>query len=303
MVRMFAAVLSQQQTIHLNDMNTVNTIADLRAAIRSERMQGNRIAFVPTMGNLHAGHISLVQEAKQHGNFIVVSIFVNPMQFGENEDLDSYPRTLAEDLEKLAAVGAHLVFAPSAKEMYPRGLGSQTVVSIPSLAGKLCGQSRPVFFDGVATIVSKLFNVVQPDAAVFGQKDFQQLMVIRQMVSDLNMPVDIIGVPTAREPSGLAMSSRNGYLNTQQKQQAAQLYHTMLSTQHQLTTNGRKDFDALTAEASQSLTDAGFVVDYYSICDSLSLEPATADTESMVIITAVILNGTRLIDNLLVDAH
>ena len=281
-------------------MDTLNTISELRETVRAARMSGKEIAFVPTMGNLHAGHISLVEEAKKHGNFIVVSIFVNPMQFGENEDLDSYPRTLDADLEKLKAVGAHLVFAPNAKEMYPQGLGSQTVVGIPTLATKLCGNSRPVFFDGIATVVSKLFNVVQPDTAVFGEKDFQQLMVIRQMVSDLNMPVNVISVPTARESSGLAMSSRNSYLSTDAKQQAAALYQAMLATKQQIN-SGNKNYPALAATVTEQLTNKGFAVDYFSICNSLTLEPATPDDNSIVIIAAVILNSTRLIDNLLLE--
>lgn len=280
-------------------MDTLNTISELRAAISSARRQGKKIAFVPTMGNLHAGHISLVHEAHNHGDLVVASIFVNPMQFGANEDLDSYPRTLTADLEKLAAAGTHLVFAPNAKEIYPQGLGSQTVVSTPNFASKLCGKSRPVFFDGIATVVSKLFNMVQPDTAIFGEKDFQQLMVIRQMVNDLNLPINIVGVATAREANGLAMSSRNGYLDDAQKTQASALYQEMLSVKAKIVA-GNNDYEILCIDAKRNLNQQGFNVDYFEVCNGQTLESASPNDAVKVIITAVVLNKTRLIDNLVI---
>ena len=198
-------------------MNTVKTVRELRAAVARARSEGKRIGFVPTMGNLHSGHMALVTKAAQRVDFVVASIFVNPLQFGAGEDLDKYPRTLAADQEKLLQAGCHLLFAPSAEEMYPDGMAGQTRVSVPHLAEGLCGASRPGHFEGVATVVSKLFNMVQPDLAVFGQKDFQQLAVIRALVHDLNMPIQIIGEPTVRAADGLALSSRNGFLDEEQR--------------------------------------------------------------------------------------
>jgi pantoate--beta-alanine ligase len=191
-------------------MNTVKTIRELRAAVARARGEGKRIGLVPTMGNLHSGHVALVTKAAQRADFIVASIFVNPLQFGPAEDLDKYPRTLAADQEKLLQAGCHLLFAPDVKEIYPDGMGAQTIVSVPKVSEGLCGASRPGHFDGVATVVSKLFNMVQPDLAVFGEKDYQQLAVIRAVVRDLNMPILILGEPTVRAVDGLALSSRNG---------------------------------------------------------------------------------------------
>lgn len=204
-------------------MNTVKTLQQLRAAISRARSEGKRIAFVPTMGNLHAGHIALIQQATERADFVVASIFVNPLQFGANEDLDSYPRTLVADQSKLLDAGCDLLFTPDAQEMYPQGMAQQTIVSVPGVSTGLCGGSRPGHFDGVATIVCKLFNMVQPDIALFGEKDFQQLAVIRKMVADLNMPVQIFGVAIVRDHDGLALSSRNGYLSAQQRAAAPAL--------------------------------------------------------------------------------
>jgi len=208
-------------------MNTVKTLRELRAAVTHARSAGKRIGFVPTMGNLHSGHAALVAKAAQQADFVVASIFVNPLQFGAGEDLDKYPRTLAADQEKLLQAGCNLLFAPSVEEMYPSGMTGQTRVSVPQLSEGLCGASRPGHFEGVATVVNKLFNMVQPDMAVFGQKDYQQLAVIRAMVHDLNMPIQIIGEPTVRAEDGLALSSRNGYLTAEQRAVAPTLYRSL----------------------------------------------------------------------------
>ena len=208
-------------------MNTVKTVRELRAAVARARSEGKRIGFVPTMGNLHSGHVALITKATQRVDFVVASIFVNPLQFGAGEDLDKYPRTLAADQEKLLQAGCHLLFAPSVEEMYPDGIAGQTRVSVPQLSEGLCGASRPGHFEGVATVVSKLFNMVQPDLAIFGQKDFQQLAVIKSLVHDLNMPIQIIGEPTVRAADGLALSSRNGFLSEEQRAVAPVVYRAI----------------------------------------------------------------------------
>ncbi|VVM83315.1 Pantothenate synthetase [Pseudomonas fluorescens] len=208
-------------------MNTVKTVRELRAAVARARSEGKRIGFVPTMGNLHSGHVALITKATQRVDFVVASIFVNPLQFGAGEDLDKYPRTLAADQEKLLEAGCSLLFAPTVEEMYPDGMAGQTRVSVPQLSEGLCGASRPGHFEGVATVVSKLFNMVQPDLAIFGQKDYQQLAVIRALVHDLNMPIQIIGEPTVRAADGLALSSRNGFLSEEQRAVAPVVYRSL----------------------------------------------------------------------------
>jgi len=278
-------------------MNTVKSVLELRAAVARARGEGKRIAFVPTMGNLHSGHAALVTKAAQRADFVVASIFVNPLQFGPSEDLDKYPRTLAADQEKLLEAGCHLLFAPTVEEMYPDGTGVQTRVSVPQLSEGLCGASRPGHFEGVATVVSKLFNMVQPDLAVFGQKDFQQLAVIRAMVRDLNMPIQIIGEPTVRAEDGLALSSRNGYLTTEQRATAPVVYRT-LSQLAEAVRQGRRDYAALIAEGQQALVAAGLKPDYLEVRHALNLRPATADDRDLVILVAAYLGNTRLIDNL-----
>ncbi|RRV14779.1 pantoate--beta-alanine ligase [Pseudomonas saudiphocaensis] len=281
-------------------MNVVRTVADLRAAIKRARNEGKRIGFVPTMGNLHDGHIALVRKAGQRADFVVASIFVNPLQFGPNEDLASYPRTLAADQDKLFEAGCHLLFAPNVEEMYPNGQGLQTIVSVPGVSEGLCGGSRPGHFDGVSTVVSKLFNMVQPDLAVFGEKDFQQLAVIRTMVRDLNMPVQIIGEPIVRAADGLALSSRNGYLSPAERESAPALYRTLKQMAEALR-NGEQDYAALLRQGREALEAAGMRPDYLEIRSASDLQPATPETRERIILAAAFLGKTRLIDNLQVD--
>lgn len=278
-------------------MNTVKTVKELRAAVARARSEGKRIGFVPTMGNLHSGHAALVTKAAQRVDFVVASIFVNPLQFGPAEDLDKYPRTLAADQEKLVQAGCHLLFAPTVEEMYPDGMGVQTRVSVPHLSEGLCGASRPGHFEGVATVVSKLFNMVQPDLAVFGQKDYQQLAVIRALVRDLNMPIQIIGEPTVRAEDGLALSSRNGYLTAEQRTAAPALYRAMQQAAKAIEA-GERDYERLLGEAREQITAAGFKTDYFEIRQGINLRPATAEDRDVVIIAAAYIGSTRLIDNL-----
>ncbi len=278
-------------------MNTVHTIEALRGAIQQQRRAGNKIVFVPTMGNLHEGHIELVKKGLTLGDFVVTSIFVNPLQFGANEDLDAYPRTLEQDQSKLQAAGNHLVFAPSANEIYPRGMDSQTKVIVPGLTERHCGASRPGHFTGVSTVVTMLFNMVQPDIAVFGEKDFQQLAVIRKMTTDLFMPIEIIGIPTVRESDGLAKSSRNGYLSAEERAIAPNLNRIMTETADKIRA-GRRDFSQLVTEATEQLSANQFRNDYFNIIDSATLEPADESTQSITILIAAFLGSTRLIDNI-----
>ncbi|NNA91321.1 pantoate--beta-alanine ligase [Pseudomonas gessardii] len=278
-------------------MNTVKTLRELRAAVTHARSAGKRIGFVPTMGNLHAGHATLVTRAAEQADFVVASIFVNPLQFGAGEDLDKYPRTLAADQEKLLVAGCNLLFAPTVDEMYPGGMTVQTRVSVPQLSEGLCGASRPGHFEGVATVVSKLFNMVQPDLAVFGQKDYQQLAVIRAMVRDLNMPIQIIGEPTVRAEDGLALSSRNGYLTQEQRAIAPVLYRS-LSHIAAAIENGERDYAKLRTEQIQHIEDAGLRMDYLEVRQGQHLRPATAEDRDVVILVAAYLGATRLIDNL-----
>ncbi|WP_339543221.1 pantoate--beta-alanine ligase [Pseudomonas sp. JAI120] len=278
-------------------MNTVKTVRELRAAVAHARKAGKRIGFVPTMGNLHSGHASLVSKAVQQADFVVASIFVNPLQFGAGEDLDKYPRTLAADQEKLLQAGCNLLFAPTVEEMYPGGMTGQTRVSVPQLSEGLCGASRPGHFEGVATVVSKLFNMVQPDMAVFGQKDYQQLAVIRAMVHDLNMPIQIIGEPTVRADDGLALSSRNGFLSKEERAIAPVLYRS-LSQIAAAIKSGDHDFARLRAEQVQQIEAAGLRLDYLEVRQGVHLRTATAEDRDIVILVAAFLGTTRLIDNL-----
>ncbi|MFP5382586.1 MAG: pantoate--beta-alanine ligase [Gammaproteobacteria bacterium] len=277
-------------------MQTLHTIAETRAQVRAWQNAGETVAFVPTMGNLHAGHITLVHEGRKAAQRVVASIFVNPTQFGPNEDFDKYPRTLAADTERLVAAGCDLLFAPSVDEMYPHGK-TQTVVHVPGLGDALCGKSRPGHFDGVSTVVSKLFHIVPADVALFGEKDFQQLAVIRRMASDLAFPVRIIGVPTVREANGLAMSSRNGYLTPAQKETAAVIYQSLRAARDAIL-GGARDFVAVAGEAAGAIRAAGLEIDYVDIRNGHTLAAADANDDYLVIAAATRLGGTRLIDNI-----
>lgn len=284
-------------------MNTLHTAAELRAALAPIRQQGLRIGFVPTMGNLHEGHIALIHAARQQADFIVASIFVNPLQFGPQEDLANYPRTLAADQAKLAQAGCDLLFAPSVEDMYPQGQTQQTRVTVPAVSEGLCGDRRPGHFTGVATVVCKLFNRVQPDVAVFGQKDFQQLAVIRAMVRDLDMPVALTGVPTVRATDGLALSSRNGYLSPEERTQAPALYQSLCRIAQSIQA-GALDFATLCHQEMSWLTTQGFVPDYLEVREALTLAPAQngqTTQADLVILGAAFLGKTRLIDNLMVS--
>lgn len=278
-------------------MQIIHTISDLRAALK----QQTNIGFVPTMGNLHAGHLHLVALAKQHSKTVVVSIFVNPLQFGANEDFGSYPRTLEADCEKLQAAGADIVFAPNVAEMYVdfdgKNLNQSMTVTPPPIADALCGASRPGHFAGVATVVMKLFNMVQPQVAVFGKKDFQQLFIIKEMVKQFNLPIEIIAGETMREASGLAMSSRNGYLSVAEKQKAALLQQVLKEIAIQIK-HGTSDFVTLTQAARERLGSDGWQVDYVSIRNAHTLLPAADDDKALVALAAAKLGNTRLIDNI-----
>lgn len=280
-------------------MQTVDTAEALRQIIAARRHEGLRIAFVPTMGNLHAGHMRLVDHARTEADYVVASIFVNPMQFGANEDLDTYPRTLEADQTLLTQHGADLLFFPAVADMYPNGLSAQTRVTVPDLPDTLCGAHRPGHFDGVSTVVTKLFNLVQPDCAIFGEKDFQQLSVIRKMTSDLCLPIDIIGVPTVRANDGLALSSRNGYLSDNERQQATEIYRTLCDMREQLIEIGTIDpekIESIEKAAEARLSEAGFFVDYITFRDPKTLRSPSSGNE-IVALAAASLGNTRLIDN------
>ena len=280
-------------------MITSAHIDDIRNQVRAWRAKGETVAFVPTMGNLHQGHITLVKEAAKKCDHVVVSIFVNPMQFGQNEDLDAYPRTLEADSQALTAAGAELLFTPTPAIIYPKGLAQQTYVEVPGISDVLCGASRPGHFRGVATVVCKLFNIVQPDVAFFGNKDYQQLLVIRTMVEDLSLPIEIIGVDTIREASGLAMSSRNGYLTAEEKA-AAPALKKAIDAMAQGIKQG-VSIEQVTAEAKASLIAAGFIPDYLEVRHATTLAHAEAADQALVILAAAYLGKARLIDNLRFD--
>lgn len=278
-------------------MQTVTTVQALRVIVRAQRQQGKRIGFVPTMGNLHDGHLELVRQGRRHADFMIASIFVNPTQFGVNEDFATYPRTLAEDQEKLKSVHCDLLFAPDVNEVYPHNSQDWVTVSVSGVSEGHCGANRPGHFNGVALVVSKLFNMVTPDVALFGKKDFQQLAVIRRLTDALNFGIDIIGVETVREPSGLARSSRNGYLSEAERDQAALIYRLLCDIRKQIE-QGLRDYPALSAAACQELSNQGFMPEYIHICRSDTLALATPADKALVILAAAKLGNTRLIDNL-----
>ncbi|MBQ4832166.1 pantoate--beta-alanine ligase [Pseudoalteromonas sp. MMG010] len=278
-------------------MQSITEIKSLRSQIKAWRQAGLSIAFVPTMGNLHQGHFSLVEKAKTLADKVVVSIFVNPMQFGANEDLDNYPRTLNEDKQGLAELNTDIVFTPTVDTIYPNGLGEQSFVDVPGVSLGYCGGTRPGHFKGVATVVTKLFNLVQPDYACFGEKDFQQLQVIKTMVRDLSIPIEIVGVPTMREVTGLAMSSRNGYLTSDQKHAATTLFNTLKTCVDKIKA-GDNDFVRLCNEAKSTLQQAGLEPDYFEIAQRDTLKAATLNDKQFVILAAAYLGTVRLIDNM-----
>ena len=281
-------------------MQIVESIEALREAVRQWRLAGNYIALVPTMGNLHQGHLTLVRAAQKKADRVVVSIFVNPAQFVEGDDFNAYPRTAEEDQVKLQNINTDLLFLPKVETIYPSG--SNTSVTVRGLSDLYCGAVRVGHFSGVATIVCKLFNMVQPDIALFGEKDWQQLAVIRCMVKDLNMPVQIAGVATVREADGLAMSSRNGYLNNVERTVAANLYQS-LCTARDLIMAGEKDYKLIEQQQLRFLQNVGFSPDYFSICRGSDLQPATTLDRELVILVAAKLGKARLIDNIQVLLH
>ncbi|ELD1625454.1 pantoate--beta-alanine ligase [Escherichia coli] len=281
-------------------MLIIETLPLLRQQIRRLRMEGKRVALVPTMGNLHDGHMKLVDEAKARANVVVVSIFVNPMQFDRPEDLARYPRTLQEDCEKLNKRKVDLVFAPSVKEIYPNGTETHTYVDVPGLSTMLEGASRPGHFRGVSTIVSKLFNLVQPDIACFGEKDFQQLALIRKMVADMGFDIEIVGVPIMRAKDGLALSSRNGYLTAEQRKIAPGLYKVLSSIADKLQV-GERDLDEIITIAGQELNEKGFRADDIQIRDADTLLEVSETSKRAVILVAAWLGDARLIDNKMVE--
>ena len=277
----------------------LSTVSDLRVFLTLARGDGKTVGFVPTMGNLHQGHLDLVNKASDMTDVVIVSIFVKPMQFGPHEDFDAYPRSLKADCEALNNHPCDAVFAPTVREVYPKGVNTE--IDLPSLSTILCGHHRPGHFKGVATVVIKLLNIVQPDVAVFGNKDYQQLQVIQTMVADLLIPVTIVGADTTREPNGLAMSSRNAYLSAEEKETAAMLYATLkrigdtLRSDSQVSTTLKKEKERLTA--------AGFVLDYLEIRDAQDLSKSYVEADSAVILVAAKLGRARLIDNLVIDLN
>ncbi|MGB0467381.1 MAG: pantoate--beta-alanine ligase [Pontibacterium sp.] len=281
-------------------MKTIHSITDLQSTLRQARAQGKRISLVPTMGNLHEGHLQLVHQARACSDLVVSSVFVNPLQFGAGEDLDSYPRTLASDQEKLRGAGCDLLFAPTDEEVYPNGRDNQTEVEVPGLSDLYCGASRPGHFRGVATVVCKLFGIVQPDVAIFGEKDYQQLMVIQRMTADLCLPVEIQGAPIVRNSDGLALSSRNGYLSEEQLALAPVLCQTLRDSAKQIKA-GRRDYAQLEEEAQRTLEETGFKRDLYRICNAQDLTTATEDSSQLVILAGAHLGAARLIDNIEID--
>jgi len=277
-------------------MQVFHTASGLREVLYKERRKGLRIGFVATMGNLHDGHLALIEQAGQSNDIVVCSIFVNALQFGLNEDWDKYPRTYESDCAKLRQSGCHYLFHPDDSEMYPNGLDTQSRVICPTMTDVLCGASRPGHFEGVTTVVSKLFNIVQPDEAIFGTKDYQQLAVIRRMAEDLCMPVKISSAPIHREPDGLAMSSRNSYISEEERPKVRVLKETLEWIAQQIVA-GDSDFPQLQAEAVKRIECAGFKTDYMTISNSKTLQPAAVDDRQITILGAIYTEAARLIDN------
>ncbi|TDJ28053.1 MAG: pantoate--beta-alanine ligase [Gammaproteobacteria bacterium] len=281
-------------------MYQATSVIELRQYIQHWKNHGKSIAFIPTMGNLHQGHISLIEKGQSLCDHTICSIFVNPMQFGPNEDFNHYPRTLERDIDQLEAIGCDLVYLPAASELYPDGLEKITQVQVTDLTGVFEGAHRPGHFTGVATIVLKLLNIVRPDVSIFGKKDFQQYRVISKMVEDLNLEVDIIGAETTREPNGLATSSRNQYLSADQKELASLIYRTLRESAASITA-GENTFSKLEQRAIERLNQAGFETDYFCVCNVETLEPASPEDRSLVILVTARLGETRLLDNIEID--
>jgi pantoate--beta-alanine ligase len=277
-------------------MITVETVAALREQVSRLRQSGKRIAFVPTMGNLHAGHVHLMQEARRHAPAVVASVYVNPLQFGQGEDFDSYPRTPSHDKVVLLSAGVDVLFKPAESEMYPRGKAVQTFVEVPGLGDDLCGAFRPGHFRGVTTVVNRLFNLVTPDVAVFGKKDYQQWLLIRLMTADLGLPVEIVGVDTVREPDGLALSSRNNYLSPEQRQVAPRLYEALVRLRDRVQREGMH-LAAAEENAVIDLQADGFRPDYVHVRRQSDLQLPAAEDRRLVVLAAAWLGKTRLIDN------
>jgi pantoate--beta-alanine ligase len=278
-------------------MDIVTKIAAVREHVRRWRSEGRRVAFVPTMGNLHPGHVSLIEAARRHGDRFVASIFVNPMQFGPNEDFAHYPRTPTQDERMLAEAGCNLMFMPDVGEVYPNGSERATRVDVPGLSRILDGEFRPGHFEGVSTIVSTLFHIVEPDVAVFGEKDFQQLTVIRRMVADLCLPVEIVGAPTVRDADGLAMSSRNQYLTSTERLVAPRIYETLQAAANRLG-SGNVDFASIERFGVEALTKVGTKPDYFAVRRATDLGAPANDTKHLVVLAAARLGKARLIDNI-----
>jgi pantoate--beta-alanine ligase len=277
-------------------LDTVTTIAAVREHVQAWRREGLRVAFIPTMGNLHAGHVSLIEAARRHGERFVASIFVNPMQFGPNEDWANYPRTPGEDERMLANAGCNLMFIPDVAEIYPKGFERATRIEVPGLSRILDGEFRPGHFEGVSTIVATLFHIVEPHVAIFGEKDFQQLAVIRRMVADLCMPIEIVGAPTVRDHDGLAMSSRNQYLTAAERALAPQIYVALEAAAARVRA-GDVDFASIESAGFRELERTGFRPDYFSVRKAADLSPATREARELVILTAARIGKARLIDN------
>ena len=278
-------------------MEQASSVTELRQYVQHWKDHDESISFVPTMGNLHAGHMSLIEKGQSLCDRSICSIFVNPMQFGPNEDWDHYPRTLERDIELLERVGCDLVYLPTASELYPEGLDKISHVDVTDLTDRYEGAHRPGHFTGVATVVLKLFNIVKPDVSVFGKKDYQQYRVIMKMVEDFNIDVRIVGHETTREDSGLATSSRNQYLDDTQTQQASLIYQTLQKAAHDIE-RGERDFAAIEQRAVEVLDAAGFETDYFVVCTADTLMPATGEDRNLVILVTAALGSTRLLDNI-----
>lgn len=280
-------------------MQTIESADELRELLADWRLAGEHIALVPTMGNLHQGHVSLIEQARENAEKVVVSVFVNPTQFGDDEDFDKYPRTLDRDTRRAKLAGADVVFVPSVETMYPFGIDGATSVTVPVISEEFCGANRPGHFDGVSSVVSRLFSIVQPDVAVFGQKDYQQQLLIRRMVRDLSMPINVLTAATVREDDGLAMSSRNQYLHEKERELAPRLFETLQSIGQELR-SGKTNYAELESQAQQELTALGFEIDYVGIRRAEDLTPSDRANGELVVLLAAHLGGTRLIDNIIV---